>query len=132
MNSLLEFTELLKNRLTDLLFQEAENDKYIYLYLADGYWTAFEKSAYRLCRIYEPVMLLPMRLPYVPFPFCNGKHQARQTVCCYGRVVLSETFKARTYLFGRERNRQCRIPKMARQSDLCFAELTQRSHDAHE
>ena len=62
MNSLLEFTELLKNRLTDLLLIEADNDKHVFLYLADGYWTAFEKSAYRLCRIYEPVMLLPMRI----------------------------------------------------------------------
>lgn len=52
MNSLLEFTELLKNRLTDLLLIEADNDKHVFLYLADGYWTAFEKSAYRLCRIY--------------------------------------------------------------------------------
>ncbi|WP_444343294.1 hypothetical protein [Phocaeicola sp.] len=42
MNSLLEFTELLKNRLSDILFQEAENDRYINLYLVDGYWTAFE------------------------------------------------------------------------------------------
>lgn len=37
MNSLVEFTELLKNRLSDILFQEAGNDKYIYLYLADGF-----------------------------------------------------------------------------------------------
>ena len=42
MNSLLEFTELLKNRLSDILFQESENDRYINLYLVDGYWTAFE------------------------------------------------------------------------------------------
>lgn len=33
MNSLVEFTELLKNRLSDILFQEAENDKYIYCIL---------------------------------------------------------------------------------------------------
>ena len=72
MNSLVEFTELLKNRLSDILFQEAENDKYIYLYLADGYWTAFEKSAYRLCLIYEPAMLLPMRLTFAPFPFVTA------------------------------------------------------------
>lgn len=71
-NSLLEFTELLKNRLTDLLFEESGNDKYIYLYLADGYWTAFEKSAYRLYRIYEPVMLLPIRLPFTPFPIVTA------------------------------------------------------------
>ena len=71
-NSLLEFTELLKNRLTDLLFEEASNDKYIYLYLADGYWTAFEKSAYRLYRIYDPVMLLPMMLPSTPFPIVTA------------------------------------------------------------
>ena len=71
-NSLLEFTELLKNRLTDLLFEESCIDKYIYLYLADGYWTAFEKSAYRLYRIYEPVMLLPIRLPFTPFPIVTA------------------------------------------------------------
>jgi hypothetical protein len=71
-NSLLEFTELLKNRSTDLLFEESGNDKYIYLYLADGYWTAFEKSAYRLYRIYEPVMLLPIRLPFTPFPIVTA------------------------------------------------------------
>lgn len=72
MNCLVEFTELLKNRLSDILFQEAENDKYIYLYLADGYWTAFEKSAYRLCRIYGPAMILPMRLTFAPFPFVTA------------------------------------------------------------
>lgn len=71
-NSLLEFTELLKNRLTDLLFEESGNDKYIHLYLADGYWTAFEKSAYRLYHIYEPVMLLPMMLPAIPFPIVTA------------------------------------------------------------
>ena len=71
-NSLLEFAELLKNRLADLLFEEAGNDKYIYLYLADGYWTAFEKSAYRLYHIYEPVMLLPMRLPSTPYPIVTA------------------------------------------------------------
>lgn len=30
MNSLLEFTELLKNRLTDLLLIEADNDKHVF------------------------------------------------------------------------------------------------------
>lgn len=72
MNSLVEFTELLKNRLSDILFQEAENDKHIYLYLADGYWTAFEKSAYRLCQIYGSAMLLPIRLTLAPFPFVTA------------------------------------------------------------
>ena len=72
MNSLVEFTELLKNRLSDILFQEAENDKYINLYLADGYWTAFEKSAYRLCLIYGSAMLLPIRLTFAPFPFVTA------------------------------------------------------------
>ena len=71
-NSLFEFTELLKNRLADLLFEESGNDKYIYLYLADGYWTAFEKSAYRLYLIYDPVMLLPIRFPSTPFPIVTA------------------------------------------------------------
>ena len=71
-NSLLEFTELLKNRLTDLLFEEAGNDKYIYLYLAEGCGGGFEESAYRVYRIYEPVMLLPIRLPFTPFPIVTA------------------------------------------------------------
>lgn len=91
MNSLLEFTELLKNRLTDLLLIEADNDKHVFLYLADGYWTAFEKSAYRLCRIYEPVMLLPMRLPIRSFPHCDSQHQPRQSAGCFKWVSLPET-----------------------------------------
>lgn len=33
MNSLLEFTELLKNRLTDLLLIEADNDKHVFCIL---------------------------------------------------------------------------------------------------
>lgn len=100
MNSLVEFTELLKNRLSDILFQEAENDKYIYLYLADGYWTAFEKSAYKLCQIYEPAMLLPMRLPYVPFPFVtasimqDGLHTALSGLTCRIRLRNERSYLA--------------------------------------
>lgn len=105
MNSLVEFTELLKNRLSDLLYQEAENDKYIYLYLADGYWTAFEKSAYRLCRIYEPAMLLPMRLTFAPFPFVtasimqDGLHTALSGLTC-----LKQSRSERIYLAGKDAN----------------------------
>lgn len=103
MNSLLEFTELLKNRLSDLLFQEADNDKYIYLYLADGYWTAFEKSAYRFCRIYEPVMLLPMRLPYVPFPFVTASIKQDKLYAAMGGLSCQKRSKQeRIYLAGRE------------------------------
>ena len=90
-NSLLEFTELLKNRLTDLLFEEAGNDKYIYLYLADGYWTAFEKSAYRLYRIYEPVMLHKATIHSIPYR--DGKCQARLPVCRHKRADLPETLE---------------------------------------
>lgn len=105
MNSLVEFTELLKNRLSDILFQEAENDKYIYLYLADGYWTAFEKSAYRLCRIYGAAMLLPMRLTFAPFPFVtasimqDGLHTAVSGLTCRMR-----SRNERIYLSGKDTN----------------------------
>ena len=103
MNSLLEFTELLKSRLSDLLFQEANNDKYIYLYLADGYWTAFEKSAYRLSRIYEPVMLLPMRLPCVPFPFVTASiRQDKLYAAMSGLACQKRSRLERIYLAGRE------------------------------
>lgn len=105
MNCLVEFTELLKNRLSDILFQEAENDKYIYLYLADGYWTAFEKSAYRLCRIYGPAMILPMRLTFAPFPFVTASimqdeiHTALRKLICQKR-----SRNERIYLAGKDTN----------------------------
>lgn len=105
MNSLVEFTELLKNRLSDILFQEAENDKYINLYLADGYWTAFEKSAYRLCLIYGSAMLLPIRLTFAPFPFVTASimqdslHTALNGLTCQKR-----SRNERIYLAGNDTN----------------------------
>lgn len=105
MNSLLEFTELLKNRLSDLLFQEAKNDKYIYLYFADGYWTAFEKSAYRLYRIYEPVMLLPMRLPLVPFPIVIASLKQSSLPAAIDALTCQKRSRhERIYLVGRDTN----------------------------
>lgn len=105
MNSLLEFTELLKNRLTDLLLIEADNDKHVFLYLADGYWTAFEKSAYRLCRIYEPVMLLPMRLPFVPFPIVTANiNQDSLQAALSGLACQKRTRNERIYLAERDTN----------------------------
>lgn len=105
MNSLIEFTELLKNRLSDLLFQEADNDKYIYLYLADGYWTAFEKSAYRLSRIYEPVMLLPMRLPSTPYPIVSASiKQDNLHTAINGLFCQKWSGRERIYLTGKEMN----------------------------
>lgn len=105
MNSLVEFTELLKNRLSDILFQEAENDKYIYLYLADGYWTAFEKSAYRLCRVYEPVMLLPMRLTFAPFPFVTASiMQDELHIALSGLTCRMRSRNERIYLAGKDAN----------------------------
>lgn len=105
MNSLVEFTELLKNRLSDILFQEAGNDKYIYLYLADGYWTAFEKSAYRLCRIYGSSMLLPMRLTFAPFPFVTASiMQDSLHTALSGLTCRMRSRKERIYLAGKDAN----------------------------
>lgn len=105
MNSLVEFTELLKNRLSDILFQEAGNDKYIYLYLADGYWTAFEKSAYRLCRIYGSSMLLPMRLTFAPFPFVTASiMQDSLHTALSGLTSRMRSRNERIYLAGKDAN----------------------------
>ena len=105
MNSLVEFTELLKNRLSDILFQEVENDRYINLYLADGYWTAFEKSAYRLCRIYGSSMLLPMRLTFAPFPFVTASiMQDSLHTALSGLTCRMRSRKERIYLAGKDAN----------------------------
>lgn len=67
-NTVREFPLLLQNRLTDILFQEASNSRYMYLYYADQYWTAFERSAFQLWRIYPNTELIPMKLSLSPYP----------------------------------------------------------------
>lgn len=102
---LLQFTELLRNRLSDILVKESGNDRYIHLYLADGYWTAFEKSAFRLSRVYEPIMLLPMCLPFAPFLIVTAS--IRQDDLCLavkGLAYQKRSAKERVYMAGKEKN----------------------------
>ena len=73
-NASLEFSELLQNHLSDILFKEANNDRYMYLYDTDNYWMAFERSAYMLSRLYGHALLLPMKILYIPFFYFIGKH----------------------------------------------------------
>lgn len=97
-NSMTELTELLRTRLCDILFKEAANDGMIYLYLADGYWTAFEKSAFRLSRLYAPALLVPMRLPSMPVPFVTasvGQESLRAAMA--GADCLSRVGRERAY-----------------------------------
>lgn len=103
MNSLLEFTRLLNDHLSDLLYQESGNDKYIYLYLADGYWVAFEKSAYRLYHIYDSVMLLPMKLPFSPFPIVTASIKRDCLHAAIGGLVCRKRSRhERIYLAKRD------------------------------
>ena len=101
--SLQEFTVLLRLRLSDILARESGNDRYIFLYLVDGYWTAFEKSAFRLSRVHAPVMLLPMRLSFAPFPIVtasvrqDGLRQAVKGLACRKRMA-----KERVYVVEKE------------------------------
>lgn len=41
-NAIIEFIELFQNRLSDILFKEANNERYMYLYDTGSYWMAFE------------------------------------------------------------------------------------------
>ncbi len=102
---LLQFTELLGNRLSDILAWEACNDRYIYMYLADGYWTAFEKSAFRFSRIYKSALLLPMRLPFAPFPIVTASvRQDGLRLAVKGLVCRGRSARKRVYVVGKERN----------------------------
>ena len=64
----LEFKGLLNDRLPDILFKEARNARYIYLYRAGRYWLAFEKSAFRLSNVCASAMLYPIKISTAPFP----------------------------------------------------------------
>ena len=103
-NTAFEFTELLRIRLSDILIQEADNDKYMYLYLTDGFWTAFEKSAFRLSRVCGSAMLLPMRLSLTPFPIVTASiKQDELPTALNGLACRKRSVKERIYVIdGKE------------------------------
>ena len=99
-NAIIEFIELFQNRLSDILFKEANNERYMYLYLYDtgSYWMSFERSAYMLSRLYANALLLPMKIPYIPYPIITASiEQARLHTIINGLVCKKRTIKERIY-----------------------------------
>lgn len=104
-NTVREFPLLLQNHLQDILFQEASNDRYMYLYYADRYWTAFERSAFQLRRLYPDAELIPMKLSLASFPILlanvrqDDLHKVVKRLAC-----RKATTKERVYAVERIRN----------------------------
>lgn len=104
-NVIIEFIELFQNRLSDILFKEANNERYMYLYDTGSYWMAFEKSAYMLSRLYANALLFPMKIPYIPYPIVTASiEQARLHTIIKGLVCKKRTIKERIYVTGEMNN----------------------------
>ena len=98
-NAIIEFIELFQNRLSDILFKEANNERYMYLYDTGSYWMAFERSAYMLSRLYANALLLPMKIPYIPYPIVTVSiEQARLHTIINGLVCKKRAIKERIYV----------------------------------
>ena len=59
---------LLRERIGEITRREAEGRPLIHLYGVGEYWVAFERSAYRLRRLFPRAMTTPMRFVGHPFP----------------------------------------------------------------
>lgn len=82
-----ELFELLKTRLPGILMKEASNTESVYLYLTDGYWMAFERSAYRLCTLFSEAIQLPMKVATVPFPIVAAGVPCSSASAVLGRLT---------------------------------------------
>ena len=60
--------ELLSSRSTEIIRQENNNERAIYLYGIGGYWVAFEKSAYQLCKVCPQSKAALLNFTTYPFP----------------------------------------------------------------
>ena len=104
-NAIIEFIELFQNRLSDILFKEANNERYMYLYDTGSYWMAFEKSAYMLSKLYDHALLLPMKTPYIPFPIVTARiEQEKVHLIVIGLFCKKMTGKERIYVAGKVGN----------------------------
>lgn len=59
---------LLRERLTEIMYRERANQDSIHLYCTGPYWVAFERSAYQLYRVFPDSETMPLRLYAYPFP----------------------------------------------------------------
>ena len=53
---------------TEVLVREQNNDRFIHLYSTGRYWSAFERSAYRLCRLFPRNETAIFHFAAHPFP----------------------------------------------------------------
>ena len=59
---------------TEVLAREQNNERFIHLYGTGGYWAAFERSAYQLCRLFP-------RNETAVFHFASSWHLLRTASC---------------------------------------------------
>lgn len=59
---------LVEERHAEILERERGNGRLAYLYDAGAYWVAFERSAWRLCRLFPQAEVLVLHLRGRPFP----------------------------------------------------------------
>ena len=53
---------------TEVLAREQSNERFIHLYGTGGYWAAFERSAYQLCRLFPRNETAIFHFAAYPFP----------------------------------------------------------------
>lgn len=53
---------------TEVLAREQNNERFIHLYGTGGYWAAFERSAYQLCRLFPRNETAVFHFAAYPFP----------------------------------------------------------------
>ena len=65
----LRLIALLEKRIDEIMRREAREHSSIHLYYTGPYWIAFERSAYRLLKLFPHAETTPMCCLRYPFPF---------------------------------------------------------------
>lgn len=97
-SSVVELFNLIKGYMPDILYMEAGNLSHIYLYRADDYWVAFERSAFNLCRAYSDSIITPMKVANAPVPIVMASVKSKDVLeATHNLHCLSRTEKLRVY-----------------------------------
>lgn len=63
-----EFIQQLINSIPEIICREHSNQQYIYLYKTRNYWSAFDKSAFLLSRLFKNTHTAILKIRIHPFP----------------------------------------------------------------
>lgn len=109
----------LSSQQAKILAREKDNERMIHLYGLGGYWVAFDRSAYQLCRLFPQSETSIIRFTSYPFPVVmatvadvglhaySRQHIFKRDEADYKELVASEISARQYQLWHRNEVQEC-------------------------